>query len=149
MLNESQRNLKGILKDSQGFSRRLWAESRPSGGGQARDFGPSLASGGAARARLWSESRPRERGGKGETLGRVLHTSIAWLSATGGGGAAGHRKRAPARRANRRMVNRRQEDYFWNHSDNHEVYFQTSREDSYVGSCRRSNSPNSACTKGS
>ena len=45
-------------------------------------------------------------------MGRVLHTSVAWLSATGGGGAAGHRKRAPARRANRRMVNRRQEDYF-------------------------------------
>ena len=71
MLNDSQRNLKGILKDSQGFSRRLWAESRPSGGGQGRDFGPSLASGGqqgrdfgpslapgkeGARARLWAES---------------------------------------------------------------------------------------------
>ena len=71
MLNDSQRNLKGILKDSQGFSRRLWAESRPSGGGkgetlgrvsprggqQGQDFGPSLAPGKeGARARLWAES---------------------------------------------------------------------------------------------
>ena len=68
MLNDSQRNLKGILKDSQGGSGPSLAPAgggkgetlgrvSPRGGQQGRDFGPSLAPGQeGARARLWAES---------------------------------------------------------------------------------------------